>query len=207
MREPDVHRRTDEALARRAAEGDKEAFVQLYRRYVNEMYGFHLNQLGDPQEAEDLCSETFLRVAGALEGFDGRARFRTWLYAIARNLLRDRWRRQGRRPRQVELEAQDLVTPGADEATETDAPANAGASAFGQAVLAELPPRYRLVLQLRILDGRSIRDTAEEMGTTPGNVKVLQYRALKRAASVAEALEAPTPEARALRESLLGGPA
>ena len=63
--------------------------------------------------------------------------------------------------------------------------------------MAALPESYRTVLTLRVADGRSIRDVAEAMNTTPGNVKVLQHRALKRAAAVAAALEASGAPVRA----------
>ena len=62
------------------------------------------NELGSAQEAEDVVAESFLRAVRGLQSFDGRSSFRTWLYTITRNQLRDRWRRAGRRPRTVSLE-------------------------------------------------------------------------------------------------------
>ena len=176
----------DLALVARTRAGDAEAIVALYNRYVKEVFGFAYNQLGRSQDAEDVTSETFLRFVRRLEDFDGRSSLRTWLYAIARNCVRDHWRRQQRRPDTVEL---DLSRLGDAPEVAADAPtADPRVTALGRAVLERLPERHRRVLTLRILDGRSIRDTAEEMGLREGNVKVLQHRALARAAAVAEEL-------------------
>lgn len=208
----------DAALVQRAKAGDRDAFVTLYRRYVDELFGYAYHQLGDVQDAEDVTSETFLRLVTGLDGFDQRASFRTWLYTIARNQLRDRWRAQSRRPSLVPIDddAQDpaaidgvdIVDGGGvadmDGADAGDHPADGRSSAdgadgiersrpwaaLGRQVMAALPANYQRVLTLRVAQGRSIRDAAEVMGTTPGNVKVLQHRALKRAAAVAAALEA-----------------
>lgn len=201
---------SDESLVRRAQAGDREAFVAVYHRYVNEIFGYAYHQLGNAQDAEDVTSETFLRLVTALDGFDHRASFRTWLYTVARNQLRDRWRVQDRQPTLTllddvdasgarlehdSIEWMDGVSADPDmagDAAQMDAAATTDSPwpALGKAVMAALPERYRTVLTLRIAHGRSIRDTAEAMGTTPGNVKVLQHRALKRAADVAAALQA-----------------
>jgi len=175
---------TDAELVARARAGDRAAIVALYRRYVGEVFGYAFNQLGRVQDAEDATSETFLRFVGALDDWSGRASLRTWLYAIARNCIRDHWRRQQRRPATVEL---DLATVAEAPAPET---ANPRATALGRAVLEALPERYRAVLTLRILEGRSVRDTAEALGLSEGNVKVLQHRALARAARIADELAA-----------------
>lgn len=196
----------DAALVRRAQSGEREAFIALYRRYVDEIYGYAYRQLGDVQDAEDVTSETFLRLVTGLDHFDLRASFRTWLYTIARNLLRDRWRAEGRQPRTVPMDDRDGSTGdyAADgwEAAGADAPDDVPAAAaaidgtgsrfadLGRRIMSALPANYRLVLTLRVAQGRSVRDVAELMGTTPGNVKVLQHRALKRAAALAAALEA-----------------
>jgi RNA polymerase sigma-70 factor (ECF subfamily) len=83
------------------------------------------------------------------------------------------------------------LDPARDRSASSDArpEPNARATALGRAVLERLPGNYRTVLELRIMDGRSVADTADEMDTTPNNVKVMQHRALKRAAQIAEGLE------------------
>jgi RNA polymerase sigma-70 factor (ECF subfamily) len=178
------HALSDEGLARRARDGDSGAMVQLYRRYAAEIHRFAVHNVGTEQDAEDVASETFLRMVRNLEGFAGRSSFRTWLYAIAHNCVNDHWRRNGRHEAEALDPERAFAAPELVSAEEPERPS--AATAFGRAVLAQLPDRYRTVLQLRIIDGRTVRDTAEEMHMTVGNVKVLQYRALKQAARIAQ---------------------
>jgi RNA polymerase sigma-70 factor (ECF subfamily) len=173
----------DAELVRRAQAGDRSAFVALYQRYVQEIYGFFTNQLGDPQEAEDLTSETFLRLVRGLDQFAGRASFRTWLYEIARNQARDHWRRNGRHP-VTALDADRAADPPVD----AEPSADPGRERYSRAIFDALPPNYQAVLRLRVLDGRSVRDSADELGISESNVKVLTHRALRRAVAVAEEL-------------------
>ncbi len=207
---------TDDTLVHRAQRGDRGAMVQLYQRYVSEIYGYAYNQLGSVQDAEDVTSETFLRVVGALGGYRGQSSFRTWLYAIAHNQVRDHWRRNGHQPATVELDQARAAIEDLGYATDARASANGHVLAtaapvgldaestaddderigaisrgteLGGAVLAELPERYRTILRYRIMDGRSIRDTADELGLSESNVKVLQHRALRRAAEIARGLD------------------
>ncbi|MFN2114568.1 MAG: RNA polymerase sigma factor [Anaerolineae bacterium] len=168
---------SDDTLARLAQQGDRAALVELYRRYVGEVYGFAVNQLGSQQDAEDLTSETFMRLVSAIDTYQHRSSFRTWLYAIARNQLRDHWRRNGG------VRTADLPR---DLATENELPpARPEVTALGRHVLERLPDNYRRVVELRVLGDRSVRETAREMGTTEGNVKVLLHRALRRAHEIA----------------------
>ncbi len=186
---------SDAELVARAKTGDRTAVVALYQRYLREIYGYVFNQIGLVEEAEDLTSEIFMRFVRSIDDFQGRSSIRTWLYVIARNCLRDRWRISGRRPNMVALDPDiqssepcggpDLVEPMARPSEDSS---SAHATLLGKAILSKLSPRFRQVLELRVMEGRSTQDTAEAMETTPGNVKVLQHRALKRALKVAEEL-------------------
>lgn len=180
----------DDALVASARRGDASALVALYRRYVAEIYGYAMNNLGSAQDAEDLTAETFLRVVDNLDGYRGEASFRTWLYAIARNQLRDHFRRNGRQPT-LDIDTSRLAAP----VTETASSGSPRWTALGAAVMAQLPENHRRVLTLRILEERSVHETAILLGTTEGNVKVLQHRALKRAAEIARSLGAEDHDA------------
>jgi RNA polymerase sigma-70 factor (ECF subfamily) len=171
---------SDDELVVRARRGEAAALVTLYRRYVGEIYGYAMNNLGVSAEAEDVTSETFARVVDALDGYRGQASFRTWLYAIARNQIRDHWRQNGRHPTvPLDTARATAVEPAAAR------PPDPHWTRLAALVMAELPDNYRRILELRYLEERSVRDTAEVLGTTEGNVKVLQHRALKRAAEIA----------------------
>ena len=171
----------DAGLVRRAQAGDRAALVALYRRYVGEIHGYLYNQTGSVADAEDLTSETFLRVVKAINTFEGRSTFRTWLYQVARYQLRDKWRRNGRRPPTVSIDdfPAEPPLPGA---------ADPALTRLGRHVMATLPDNYRDVLRLRIIEERSVRETASILGKSETNVKVLTHRALKRAAAIGESM-------------------
>jgi RNA polymerase sigma-70 factor, ECF subfamily len=80
---------TDEALARRAAAGEHEAFEEIVRRHRARVYALALRICRNPDDAEDALQETFIAAYRALPRFDRRARVSTWLYRIATNKCYD----------------------------------------------------------------------------------------------------------------------
>jgi RNA polymerase sigma factor (sigma-70 family) len=170
----------DDILVRRVRAGDEVALSTLYRRHVAAIYRFVLAQVRDVQDAEDLTSETFARMLRGLDGFRGEASFRNWVYQIARNAVRNH-----RRAARYRL-ALPLSPTAAAPPDEDDEPSGGRKAATVLGLLQPLPPRYRQVLELRFLDGCSIEETAARLGITVGNAKVLQHRALRKAAAVTE---------------------
>ena len=80
-------------LARRAAEGDREALSALVRDLQHPMYRLALRFLGHPDDAQDACQEILIRIVTHLGSFQGRSKFTTWAYTVAvRSLLRTRKR-------------------------------------------------------------------------------------------------------------------
>jgi RNA polymerase sigma-70 factor (ECF subfamily) len=85
-------------LVARCLGGDNDSFNQLIIRWERPIYALAYRQLGQAEDARDVCQETFLRAFRALRGFKGQAKFSSWLYRIALNLCRDWIRRQRRTP-------------------------------------------------------------------------------------------------------------
>jgi RNA polymerase sigma-70 factor (ECF subfamily) len=184
---------TDDALLKRVRAGDEAALSALYRRYVAAIYRFVLAQVREVGDAEDLTADTFARMLRGLPSFRGEASFRNWLYQIARNAVRNHHRSASYR-------LNVPLAPGLAAPAEPEEPAEGPRATAEEllALLAPLPPRYRQVLELRFLAGRSLEDTAALMGVSLANVKVLQHRALKKAAQVLE------PGRLARREAEIG---
>jgi RNA polymerase sigma-70 factor (ECF subfamily) len=161
-------------LVWRAAQGDERAIEELFRREWPAVYRLLSLAVPDAAEAQDLTQEVFLRAFERLDRYQPTAApFRAYLHAIARNLVRERWRRLG--VRLVPLEqAAGLADPvRVDEhVTETLAIEEV------QRALQALPAEYQRVIRLRLLEGRSTADVAAAMNRSPGAVRVLQYRAL-----------------------------
>src|SRR5262245_27709703 len=82
-----------DGLARRAAEGDRDALTELVREIQHPMYRLALRFLGNPDDARDACQEILIRIVTRLGTFEGRSKFSTWAYTVAvRSLLRTRER-------------------------------------------------------------------------------------------------------------------
>jgi RNA polymerase sigma factor (sigma-70 family) len=82
-----------DGLARRAAEGDRDALSELVREIQHPLYRLALRFLGNPDDAQDACQEILIRIVTRLSTFEGRSKFSTWAYTVAvRMLLRTRKR-------------------------------------------------------------------------------------------------------------------
>jgi RNA polymerase sigma-70 factor, ECF subfamily len=146
--DPRAERRAvDATLVARTLKGDEDAFRTLVERYQRQVYWIAHDVLLDAEEARDVAQETFIRVHGALAGFDPQRDFLNWLYRIARNLAIDAHRR--RRRRAVPME--DLTA--VPEPPHATGVAPEGVREKVHAVLADLPLEYRLALSLRELHG------------------------------------------------------
>lgn len=133
------------------------------------------------QEAEDLTSEIFLKVVSGMDTTRGAETEKRWLIEITRTTLADYWRARSR-VTTCSLEA--LVDTGWESPLQEPSRGTTAADRV-QRLLQALPAPYREVLTCRFLLQHSIRDTALKLGLTVANVKVVQYRALKRAADLA----------------------
>ena len=176
MTRPDQADGSAAELIARAIDGEAAAVGDLYERYLQSIYRYVYYQVKDPVDAEDLTETVFLKAWEALPRARPKAStFRAWLYRIAHNAVVDRYRR--RRPTvplDHALEAQDAA-PLPEQRVEREEE-----MARLAAVLAQLKPRYRQVILCRFISQLSHAETASVMGTSEGNVRVLQHRALAK---------------------------
>ncbi len=165
---------SDADLLRRAQKGDRQAFRQIYERYASQVYAFLLGYIRDPDQAEDLTQETFVRVWQALPKYREQGAFRAWLFRIARRLAIDALRHQKRHPQTSLWEVQDhqAIDPLANLERQQ-------AVADVMKALETLKEEYRTVLVLRFLLGFSVAEAATVLGRSSGAVRVLQHRALQ----------------------------
>jgi RNA polymerase sigma-70 factor (ECF subfamily) len=172
---------SDEEVVRRVREGDVSAFEVLVERYRRGIANFAGAALHDPTEAADLTQETFLRAYAHLGTFNPQlGKFSTWIYQIARNVIRTHLGRSLRKPAAQQLpEDQTLENTLPDHSRESDP---AGGVLRDEAerelreALAELPERSRTVLALRYFDNMEYSTIASTLGLSLGNVKTLIHR-------------------------------
>jgi RNA polymerase sigma factor (sigma-70 family) len=158
---------------------------EVFARSVDPVYRFLYSRLGNREDAEDLTAEVFLKASRQLDTRRAQASIAAWLFTVARTVLADHWRRYYRAVPHVSLDdARVAELPDAlGQPERSEQPARCVAEVLGR-----LPERYRRVLELRFLRGYSIAETAQELGVTPENAKVIQHRALAKAARVGENL-------------------
>ena len=163
------------------AEPDKR-FESIYDAHVVPIFRFVYARVGNRPDAEDITASVFTRAVEQLDVTRPEREITAWLYRVAQNAVADYWRAFYRLP-QVELE---LVAPGWEPtAQQPDPHAQADADRSKLAVarlLKRLPQHYARVLELRFLQRLTVAETAEQLGITRSNAKVLQYRALRKAA-------------------------
>jgi RNA polymerase sigma-70 factor (ECF subfamily) len=165
----------DGELIARARQGDREAFADLYQRYLPMIYAYVRARVFDDHDAEDLTEQVFLRAFQTLSRYQGRGwPYSAFLYRIARNLLVDHIRRA--RPA-LPVEAAEVhpdPAPSADEALIQREERRQLQQALGR-----LPADYQEVIRLRLLLSLPTATAAQWLGRSEGAVRVLLYRAMQ----------------------------
>ena len=161
---------------------DVQEFQRFYQEKVGLIYRYVYSKVGNKEEAEDLTSEIFLKAVSSIDQQRSPQSMQTWLFLIARITIADYWRAHYRLPKSS---LDELLETGWQGPTEEEPAAiSSGPTDRVQRLLQALPEHYREVLMCRFLLNLSIKATALRMGLTVANVKVLQFRALKRAADL-----------------------
>jgi|SRR3954447_25415605 RNA polymerase sigma factor (sigma-70 family) len=169
-----LHEQFPRVLAAACA-GGEWAWRELYEAVAPRLTRY-LRARGVP-DPDDVVGETFVKVVRFIEGFEGdEAAFRTWVFAIGRNLVIDDLRKRSRRP--VEPVADTQLLQAAPRGDVEDDAIRDLATAHVEEVLADLSIDQRDVLLLRILGGLTIAEIALVLGKKEGAVKMLQARGL-----------------------------
>jgi RNA polymerase sigma-70 factor (ECF subfamily) len=163
-------------------------FEEIYDEHVVPIYRFIYARVGNRPDAEDLTAQVFVRAVEQLDTSRDRGQIASWLYRVSQNAIADYWRAFYRLP----IIGADHVAPGwepidtAREPTPDDEASEGAARARVRHLLESLPAHYARVLELRFLQRMSVAETADEMGISRGNAKILQYRALRKAALLSD---------------------
>lgn len=175
----------DENIVRSVQNGQTESYAKLVDRHKDQVYGMLMRLTGDPQLAEELAHETFVRAYQGIGRFRGESRFATWLVQIAVNIARDHVRE---RQRNKFVSLDQMIERDADSPLFTEERAYYDPLAevserdlikrFEKG-LQELPPNYREIFLLHHLQGMSYEDIAEMTGDSVGSLKVRSHRARK----------------------------
>ncbi len=197
---------TDEMLMVRYQRGDRDAFAEIVHRYKGPIYNFVYRQVKNPQTAEDVTQDAFLRVVQNAGEFKHEARFSTWLYTIARNLCVDHLRKAKHRrhpsldqPSGKDSERRSLGESTADSHHSASVERTASGNQVRDRIVAAvgaLPDDQREVFLLREVGNLPFKEIAEVVGVGENTVKSRMRYALER---LKQALSEFEEYARALR--------
>jgi len=173
-----------EVLPNRATAGLSATEVALDE--FDRVHAFIYSRVGNRADAEDLTQQVALKALPRLRNGALAPEVRGYLYATARSVLATFWSSRLRLPESELPENLQLEAKGQELRSSPDT------AAWVTRILDRLSPSHRQVLELRFLRGYSLQETADEMGKTLGSVKLMQLRALRRAALIGDKREHPT---------------
>lgn len=187
----------DSNLAQAIRSGDEAAATSFYEKYCGKIYRMMYFSSSGAAQAEELTQATFLAFFESLPRFRGEARLSTWLYAIAKNILRNYYSRN-KRKREVRLDDHGVAGEmrsyldglESDEEPPEQLLVREEAATVVREVLARLATTYREVLTFRYFDGLSNADVAAALGKKESTVRVLLHRASKAFARELRRMEA-----------------
>ena len=163
------------ALVERAQKGDRSALEELYLIHFDRIYSYLHVSVGNRHDAEDLTTQTFLKMLEAIGKFRWQsAPFSAWLFRIAHNLAMDHFRANKRWQPEEEV-----PEPDPDESTSAE---HGALQAIGQKsmldLIEDLSPEQQQVLTLKFVFNFANAEAATILGKTEGAIKSLQHRAL-----------------------------
>ena len=165
-----IPREKEVALMERIASDDQSAMEELLELWKMPIFRFFLRSLNHHEDAEDLTQRVFIRIYRSSERYLPQAKFSTWIFTIARNLLIDEIKKRKRRPQVVFDEHIEKVGDGeggrSEELTE-----------ILMKHLDTIPENHRTALLLRVQRELSYREIAEVLQTTEASVKTWIHRA------------------------------
>lgn len=169
---------SDESLARQAQQGNREAFLTLYNRYLNRVYNRVRSRIPE-EDVEDVVQEAFIAMLRSIPSFEQRSHFGTWLYTIVNRQIADFYRRRSRG-----TGGRDIQLVGLEDAERVPDSAPHGREQIDERVtlqgaLHKLPEHYQEVIQMRFADKLTFAEIATRRGQSLEAVKSLYRRAMQ----------------------------
>ncbi len=173
----------DEMLVAQFKSGSQKAFDELMKRYERRIFGYLLRSVRNYEDAEELTLEVFFKAYRALNSWEPKAKFSTWLYTIASNLSIDYHRSKSRKPVFM-LEDEDVIEK---RLVATDISSNPEKhledkerGRIIREAVDELSSKQKAVFMLTRYEGLQIKEVAETLGLAEGTVKIHLHRAMKK---------------------------
>lgn len=170
------HREISTVVAR-SQRGDEEAFRHLFRRYSKPVLDFIFNMTSDRSLAEELTQETFVRAYKSLANLRDTAKFSTWLFGIAKNIVKAAIKAKYVEGQRVALDEPVSLNIEDTNQKPDDAVLSAELNSAIRRVLQEINEDWRTVFILKFVNQQSYEEIAEITGWTIGKIKMDLHRA------------------------------
>jgi RNA polymerase sigma-70 factor (ECF subfamily) len=167
----------DARLVREAQSGSATAFDQLVRRHEPALLGFLYARLLSEEAAREVAQECLLAAWQQLGRYNGRSRFKTWLFGIATHKAVDYHRRCAALPRSLALEDAGEQLVASDDCDPLEAAARADCQLRVRKAVTELPPAQREIIELYYFAEMNLREISEVLGTNLSTLKYQFYQA------------------------------
>ena len=173
-----------ETLAQQAKAGDRDAFSQLYDLLARDIYRFALVMTREKGSAEDIVSETFIRLWRRIDAYQG-GNLRSYVFTIARNCTIDTLRKRKHEAYSI-ADENELA---GDGKSPLDTAVQSEQEKLLYKALLQLSDRHREVVALRFFESMSVKEVAELLECSESSVKITQHRALKKLRLIMNAYE------------------
>lgn len=171
----------EELVNKYIKETKKEDFAEIYKLTFNDLYRFVLSKTNNREVTEEVVSDTYFLLIDIIKNYDSsKSRFKTFLFGIALNKLRQQWDSQ-KAYKSFSLNEDIYIEEIYEESPKR--------KELFKRILSTLPllkDKYRLVIQKRFLESKSIKDVSKELNITETNVTTIQNRALNKIKKILE---------------------
>jgi RNA polymerase sigma-70 factor (ECF subfamily) len=176
----DMESSPDRDLVERTRRGDAEAYGELVRRYQTSVFNVCYRLVGERQEAEDLAQDALVRGFQRLETFDADRPFGPWVRKVAANVCLNALQRRAPWSLPLDEERDDPID--AEQPDPAEAQERRDRAAHLRQALAELPPHYRAVIELRHFQDLSYEEMSRALALPLSDIKTHLFRARRQLA-------------------------
>ncbi|MFA5991353.1 MAG: sigma-70 family RNA polymerase sigma factor [Candidatus Doudnabacteria bacterium] len=170
------------SLIAKSAQGDQEAFGQLYDCFAQRIFRYVRVKIQNREEAQDVVQEVFTKTYLGLKHLNlENLNFTAWLYKVASNTINDHFRKKYSHPDPVEINESIDIQDGTSLLEEVSVNSDLK---IVRAAFKRLPVIYRQVLELRFFQDLTLAEVATALNKSNLAVRILQHRALKKVQSI-----------------------
>jgi len=178
-------------LCKQQLPDELEAFTELVRRYEGLVYNFCMKIIGSPQDAEEVAQDSLIQVYHKIHQFEGRSKFKTWLYKIVHNYCRNRIskiirKREGQEAYEEHVKETDpQTTQGSKDQLDNKARI--------QEALNHLKPKDKEIITFKFMLGMTLQEISDTLGVGASAAKMRYYRAMESFKEAYERSGKPLP--------------